>query len=539
MSDVERILRDVGPALSSHVAAALQQRLGLSANTARQRVARRTAPVQSLDLPFQRGATFLYLPHQYRTGGFVRALGDALEANSGAYARALQALGGRGGIMPKAHLLAAAGLGDASGQMSPELVVERLVRAEVLTELEVSGQGVCVAFVASDDRDELIHRMKARLVAEDVLLDAVREWARNLALGSFESFRLRNGPAVPTVGRFAWDMTAPSYLSGVTSWDSKASKPRPGFLVADALLGGEIDERAVRPFLYKCSTLRQMKSIRCLQVFLADSFSREALMRLREQGVIPGSVHTLFGADVAKALKALIAVLTQTAATAVDPAQFDILFASLGRFEGAAGRLRGALFEFVAAALLHEDGWHEIVINKLYRLAGKAVAEVDVRALKDDVLLFVECKGIAPGTVLDDQEVKDWLDRRIPVVVERTRSSEEHAHYQLQFELWVTGELSADAVAMIRARQEAVRPTRYKIDVRFGVNLATMATAHKRRQPALLAVLRDHFVASPLRDTRPWSSANLAPVGDPHAVVDRLALSIGAPAISAPTIVRR
>lgn len=499
---------DIGPCLSSTAAAELRTRHGLSAAAARQRISRSDFPVRQLDLRFRRGASFLFLASQFQTQAFFRALSDALEANNGAYARTLQAIGARGGIMPIAHLPSAAGLADASRQLGAQEVLDRLVRAGVLAEVQVPGHGACIAFAAAAEHDEPLQRMKARLVVEGVLLDAVKQWARNLALGSFDLFNLRGAETPPTVGRFQWDLTAPSYLSGLTVWDARGNKPKPGFLVADVLLGhGSVDEPALRPFLYKSETLRKMNAGRCMQFFLAEGFTNEALMRLRRNGVVPARVEELFGRDVARALKELISILTQTAAAAVDPEKFDMLFSSLGRFEGAAGRLRGALFEFVAAALLQEEGWHEVVINKVYREGGKDVAEVDVRARRGDEVLFVECKGILPGAVLDDGEVAIWLDKRIPTVAGRAHDNDEYANCKLKFELWTTGGLSANASAMIEAKQALVRPTKYTQEVRQGRELSQMARRHKRRQPALLAVLEQHFLASPLSDSKSVASS--------------------------------
>lgn len=501
-SQLEQVLKDLGPCLSSVAAAELRRRFGLTEGAARQRIARREFPVRSLDLPFSKGQSFLFWANDFQSPKFFRALTAALEGNNGAYARTIQALSARGGIMPLRHLSAAVALAETSRQLSPQILVERLVKAEVLAEVDVPGVGPCVGFRATVNLDEPIAQMKARIIAEDVLLAAVKDWARNLALGSYKLFNLRGGDKPPSVGRFEWDMTAPSYLSGLTTWNAVAGKPDPGFLIADVLLGrSSVDERGVAPFVYKCETLRRTSKARCMQVFLAEGFTHEALQQVRSCGAVPGRIDELFGRDVAKALKELISTLTQTAAQAADPDKFDFLFSSLGRFEGAAGRLRGALFEFVAAKLLEQSGWGEVVINKLYRAGGKDLAEVDVRACREDVVLFVECKGITPGTVLSDDEVKTWLEKRVPAVASKARENPEYNSCQFRFELWTTGELSPEAMAMVAARQAQVRSTKYTLDVRFGPDLHQEAKRHKR-QPALAQTLEQHFLASPLGEAK-------------------------------------
>lgn len=404
--------------------------------------------------------------------------------------------------MPTAHLAAAAGLGEGRGQLAVDEVRSRLVKAQVLSEVEVPGLGACVGFAGSTEFDDVLARMKARLIAEDLVLGAVKTWARNLAFGSYKLFALRGGAETRKVGRFEWDLTAPCYLAGVSGWDSSRNRPIPGALVADVLLSESVDLRGIRPFIYKSETLRLMKVTRCLQIFLAESFTPDALQLLRKHGVIPGRIDELFGHEVARAMKELITTLTQTAAAAVDPAKFDLLFSSLGRFEGAAGTLRGALFEFIAADLLREAGWANVVMNKLYREAGRDLAEVDVRAEKGEEVLFVECKGILPGKQLDDAEVKRWLDERVPAVYKRARDNEEFSNRKFRFELWTTGVLSAEARALIESAQSTIRVTKYTLGVRYGADLRDVAKAHTRRNRTLLKVLDQHFLASPLLELK-------------------------------------
>jgi predicted RecB family endonuclease len=467
--------------------------------------------VQEVKLSFARRAKFLYLPNQYGSERFWHALSDALQGGNGAYARAIFAVSARGGVMPIRHFGAAAGLVDAAGQLGPDEVRTRLVEAEVLRELDVPGYGICIALSRTAELDEPVQAMKARLVAEEVLLGAIKQWARNLAFGSYDMFLVRGGPKSPTVGRFEWDLTAPSYISGLTTWDDAASRPRPGSFVADVLLGrGNVDERAIRPFLYKTQTLRRLKAARSIQFFVSEGYTPEALNLLRKYGVVPARVEELFGLEVAKAMRELISTLTQTAAVAIDPDSFERLFNSLGRFEGAAGTLRGALFEYVAADLLRESGWHNIVMNKLYRENGRDLAEVDVRAEKADDVVFVECKGILPGKFLDDAEVEQWLTRRIPAVYAKTRANEELVNRKLVFELWTTGELSANAKALLEAKQQEVSSTKYTLQARLGPDLRQLAAHAARRNRTLVKVLDQHFLMSPLSELRLVTRAQTA-----------------------------
>jgi hypothetical protein len=53
---------------------------------------------------------------------------------------------------------------------------------------------------------------RARLLAEDILLGAMREWLGNLGLGSYNQIQSRSLKTQPQFGQFRWDMMAPSYI---------------------------------------------------------------------------------------------------------------------------------------------------------------------------------------------------------------------------------------------------------------------------------------------------------------------------------------
>ena len=83
---------------------------------------------------------------------------------------------------------------------------------------------------------ERIPNMQARLVVEDIMLKAVRGWARSLGLVSYDKTKIRGEDAIlPQVGAFARDLSAPSYLGGLIE-RSTEGKPCPGFLVCDIVL---------------------------------------------------------------------------------------------------------------------------------------------------------------------------------------------------------------------------------------------------------------------------------------------------------------
>lgn len=488
-----------GPQLSGEVAAALAEKLGITLPAARKKIERRSDSVRSVDLAFPRRAQFLYAKAHYGSPRFWKNLAAALVESNGAYARAIWALRARGGVIPLAQFASAAGASAGAKQISGDLLRQRLVSAGLLQEIEIPGLGACVAFAKGEPFiDELVPPVRARLITETVLLKSTQAWAAKLGLGSFNSFKLRNSSLgyAPEVGSFEWDLSAPSYLGPLATWP-EGGKPKPGFLVVDALLTDRVSADDVRPFVYKCMSLRQARAVgRCLQFFVAHRYSSEALDMIRRAGIVPATTESLFGTDVARALMELTGTLTRAATEVVNPERFAELFDRLGKIEGAAGTLRGALFEYVVADVIRRTVPNaDIEMNKIYRSNGKDVAEVDVRVVvKDQGVRFIECKGLLPGRVLNDKEVNDWLVKRIPIVRSQTLDNADLRKLPLQFEMWLTGELSPEARAQIEAARAEVDPRRYTIEVVYAKDIERMSEPFA----PLLKVVTQHFLNHPL-----------------------------------------
>ena len=499
--EIAALLVENGPMTSGALAAALAANLNISPAAARKRIERRASPVRAVNLVLPRGAQFLYLESQYGSPKFWDRLAEALMDGNGAYARAIRALTARGGIIPVSHFTAAAGTSSGQRQIPGDEVVKRLVDAELLQIVEMPGLGSCVAFARGEPYlDDRFPEMRARLIAEKVLLQSIQEWAAKLGFGSFHSFKLRafETDSTPVVGQFTWDLTAPSFLGPLTNWSDPA-KPKPGFLVVDVLLTEVVGVADVSPFLYKCTSLRQFPGVgRCLQFFVANRYSQEALNQIRRAGIVPATPESLFGTEVANALLALLRTLSEAADKAVDPVLFSELFERLGKAEGAVGTLRGALFEYVVADVVRRlEPPADITMNRIYREGGKDVAEVDVLLIvKNRYIRFIECKGLLPGNLLSDEEVEKWLNKRIPVVLAQSRRDNVLSKLDHRFELWVTGELTAEAKGMIAAAQARAAVKGYSIRVFYAADIDHYVSLV--RDPSLRKVVDQHFLHAPM-----------------------------------------
>jgi hypothetical protein len=456
-------MKKLGPCLSTQLADHLTNEHSLRPDAARQRVSRAPAEIKRLNLQFPRRARFLYLEEDFDSGRFWRALTAAIRQLGGSYAMALNAIEART-IVPLAHFPIVCGAPIKQRKhLAADAILNRLKEAKALDILDVQGLGPCVVSREYAKRPEARDRAEAqgRLLTERVLLDTARDWLRRLALASWDKIACRddrqlNG-ALPRVGTFAWDMTGPSYLAALSSW-TKDKKRSPGFLVCDVLLNDQVNAQALAPFLHKCETLQQLRKVaKAIHIFIAHGYSKEALDAARRAGVIPATPRSLFGKDAADAFKQLAQVLTQTALGAVDPEKFQELFDKLSKVEGAVGNMRGTFFELLVAEIIRrrEPEGNRLVLNKLCRNDCGETAEVDVYLELQQRHLIIECKGRHPGTILPDEEVREWLHQRIPRVREHLQRDHFGPPIRPEFELWITGRLSKEAIEMIIKTREA------------------------------------------------------------------------------------
>lgn len=489
------ILKTLGPCLSTDLTNHLVTHSGLSQAAARQRVSRSAPQIKRLaHLPFARKARFLYHQDDYASPRYWESLYDAIFAANGPYARALGAVQARE-VVPLAHFLGACGSPIAQKkQLSARTVLDRMVAANVLVEEVLPGLGLCVLTKQTFERhqyslDELVVATRSRIIAESVLLDSVREWLRRLAMVSFNTVQTR-GVELPRVGTFAWDLTSPSYLTSVLT-HLKSNGVRPGWVVCDVLLIENVQLKHVEPFLHKVRSLNVLKNIgRTMFIIVAQGYDAEAFKILRSAGIIPATPNSLFGLDVADGFRELIQTLNKAAKGIINPEKFDRLFSKLGKLEGAVGNMRGAFFELLVAEVVRKTAAGQVKLNKICK-GEDGNAEVDVYYLNEGIIaLMIECKGVAPGTFVDDKEVDLWLTTRIKRVRHHLNTLG-WAGPLLQFELWTSGALSAQAHERVEKTQLA-NSKKFKITVVEGDNLRIRVKA--LNDASLLNTFEQYFL---------------------------------------------
>lgn len=233
-----------------------------------------------------------------------------------------------------------------------------------------------------------------------------------------------------------------------------------GFVACDVLLDAWIDAAGIRPFIHKCPTLRQLRKVgTCLQIFVADHYTQEAFMLAKQAGVIPATLTTLFGREVAEGLTQLTQVLHMAAASAIDAEEFDTLFKKLSQIQGASNQLRETLFEFLVADIARKAMRPTSVrLNRKFK-TNSGAAEADVIVIHDNVrVLMIECKDYNPYAQIPDALFKRWLQHNVPVCYRAACAHPDWLNLPPHFEFWATGSLSKESLICSNRRRRPSNP---------------------------------------------------------------------------------
>lgn len=449
-------------------------------------------------LKFPKNVRFLYLENHYGTTRFWEALMRDIHIASPAYAAAIACLKARGGTVPLRTFMVACGSPiRQKGQLSAEAVLERLSAIHLVRQSDVEGIGRCVSLaIGKIFGDESIAWMRAQRTTEQILLLAVKDWARKLGLASYELIALRDeGDEPPKVGTFYWDLAGPCYLAPMVR-RTPEGKPKPGSLVCDVLVGAEADEQVVAAFVRKTQLTAALKRLPPRwSIFLADSFSIEGFRLGRSHGLMLATPATLFGREVAEGLSKLLQTLTKAAAMAAHrPEVIDELMSSLGQIAGAEKNLRGAMFELLVGHVTAkaDDGWVDIG-KSVYSSEGEA--EIDVLRIKEGRAVWAyECKAYLPSRRVTLDEVKHWLHDRVPRMQAALAGQSRFQGCEFYYEYWTTGGFEPDALALLD--EAAANTRRYKIGWKDGIAVRSFMSQLQSKEP--LRMLDKHFLQEPM-----------------------------------------
>ena len=411
MNSIEKILKQKGPSLSSEIAEILQNVEGISKEAARKRISRMPDSIKRLKgISFPNRESFIFLEGQFGNIDFYENLTNAFIESNSAYGRAILGLKARNGIIKRINFSIASGLPIffTKGQLLHEYVEKKLIDLGVLLISEsIDGQLIKLKNIS-----DLSNRRQAVLKVESIVLSTVRIWLTKLGITSFNVTAIRDD-VIPKFGPFNWDIVGPSYLSGLTG--KKEGKITQGYVVGDIILDKEIQLSDLIPFFYKTDLIRNQKNQkRFVAMFIADLFAPDALNELRRRGFLVATPENLFGAEIAKLLKELVNTIEHAAAAIVkNPDAVFKLIGKISKIEGASYNLRSVILELIIGRLFTINGY-QIQIRQLIRDPYFESAEIDIKAVKDNEVICIECKAKAPGNLVNKDEIEEWINTSYP-----------------------------------------------------------------------------------------------------------------------------
>tara|TARA_R110000772_G_scaffold64081_1_gene143264 strand:- start:2662 stop:3822 length:1161 start_codon:yes stop_codon:yes gene_type:complete len=340
-------------------------------------------------------------------------------------------------------------------------------------------------------------RIQATLLAEFVALQACRDWARNLGLGSYGKFKLRGEADLPVVSGIVWDISAPSYMRPLARMENGAIKP--GFFVCDINLKGPVNEDLVKLFVRKHSLASAPLNVAPIMPFLiAEVYTQSAFDLARQSGIAATTIENMFGRETAKALRDLIELLSNSGATAaVNPGHLYDVLNALTKIEGAANNLRGALFELALGSLAKDiEGGYLVVGENRRELYSGRKAEIDILLDRPEgkPVLIVECKSKIPGASVSEKEVRHWLEDRVPLLHKILEQDGRYGTRMKHFELWTNGPFHEKAISWLQKQNTDFGA----FTVGWKDGEALKSYAKQAKSGAIRKVLKEHYFLHPL-----------------------------------------
>lgn len=485
---IESILAEYGPSISSRVVDMLSGN-GLTRTAARQQISRSISRgdvkrLRGINFPNQEA--FLFLAGQFGNKTFRDNLVEALISTGSSYGRALLGLKARGGAVLSSEFSTASGLpiARAKGQVQHDFVESKLLELGLIIKSDTPDG--CV--IGLQDENLISKHRRATLVVEDILLSALKSWLMRVGWTSSGTPKIRSAGA-PQFGQFRWDLVAPSFLHGLRTYKDK--KLVNGFIVADIILESEITIDNLRTFFSKCDVLiHQRRATRFQPMFIANSFSPEALHELRSRGYFIGRPETLFGEDIAKSLSELVSIIENAAgAITHNPTAVFDLVGKIAKLEGASLNLRGVVIELLVAHLFQLQGYR-IDIRQQIRSKENEPAEIDIKATNRQEVVCVECKGKSPGILVDASEIQEWLDKpliRIKSWLKLTTTLPQ----KRRFEFYASTGYTDDAKTLIHH----IKMTHTKQPIEFLEGRDVLNKLHAQKESALTNIFREQFMS--------------------------------------------
>ena len=209
MDAIATLLDTLGPMRSSMLSERLCADHGTTPEAARKRLSRVRPPIRSYPVSLlPKREAFFYLQKDRNSERFWSNLMRDMRETESAAAAAIDGLMARGGIVAVDEFPVISGAPVKQKKQIPtELILKRLEEARFIRRSTIQDAGEVVMIDCSNLYSPDLRGMKGRRLAEVVMLDGIREWARRLGMASYNSIAIRGDDHPRMVGPYKWDLT--------------------------------------------------------------------------------------------------------------------------------------------------------------------------------------------------------------------------------------------------------------------------------------------------------------------------------------------
>lgn len=481
MTNLTKHIENQGGMLSGELAKYIAETQKITESAARKRVQRLISPIHKLTGVFSEKQSFVYHATNYKKPIYFEKLGEALSIAAKRCAVVVNTINYHYGVISKSELAnySFSPITNIKGHLKYSTLLDKLLQLEIIHEYDDEHFGV--NYYLNNKGNTNFRHYKAIEFSKDLIINQFLIWSRNIGFISFNS-----GKRNSLVGGFQFAITGPTYINGLVQYTN--GEPKPGFFVADVLIGNTTNLEHVDFFIQKVTAIRASNpSLRLFPVLIVDGVEVSALNKLKQVGVLIASIKEIFGNDYNELLKNLINTITNAGAILrKDPENYIKLMSQLTKLvEGKTNNLRGDLFE-LAVGYYYGKYCKFLEIGKKVRNENEPKErEIDVFAIYEQEVRVVECKGY--NYPLDDTYVIKYLNEHIPSI--RKWLDKSFSNRDQIFEIWSTGGFTPEAQALLEKAK--INTKKYKVDFLNKTDILNRAKELKTSK--FVEILKDYY----------------------------------------------
>ncbi len=482
MTYIEKYIKNKGGILSGDLARYIEKKQGITNEAARKRVQRLKSPIHKVGGLFTDKKVFVYHSDNFQNPDYFNDLVEAFKTDGKRCYSIINALKYHHGLVPIDELAnySISPVNLVKGHMKFSSVIELLKKHNLVRETNTGEYGLNVSIAEQSSPN--VRHIKGVQLSKRLVIQQFEIWSKNIGLVSFKKGKNNN-----LVGGFQFAFTAPTYIDGFVGYISKTKKP--GFLVADILIGNITNENTVSFFLRKIAAIKASNpTLKLLPVLLVDGISAEGLNKLKSKGVLVASIKELFGKDYSDLLKNIINTVTNAGAILkTEPEKYLQLMDKLTKLiDGKTNNLRGDLFELAVGFYFSKYSQSLDIGKRVPVIDSNRTREIDVLAKSENEICIVECKGYNYPVDIDYIEI--YLSEKIKEI--RGWLAITHSDKRHRFEIWSTGGFTKKALVLLKATKNKAR----KFDFDYLDQSDIKERANKLNSEKFKEILRDYYL---------------------------------------------